>query len=107
MRILMSRWLDKQTKQSEVIMPEGKFCYTIIEGQTDANGNYIPSAVFENELGHYPMMGQGECSVPWTWGPDYKKAMEVATTKNEAMGVSAQEAAIMVVHSTLGAYTGK
>ena len=80
-------------------MPSGKFCYTIIEGQTDDKGNYIPSAVFENEPGHYPMMGQGLCSAPWTWGPDYHKACEVATSKNKSMGISEVEAAEILTSS--------
>jgi len=68
-----------------------RFCYTAITGQFDKNG-YIPSAVFEGEKGHRPMMGQGKFAAPWYWGKTYGECQEIADLMNEDLGLTKAEA---------------
>jgi len=78
-------------------MPK-KYCYTAIEGQCDKNG-YIPSAVFEGEKSHRPMTGQGVGASPWYWGKTLKECQELCDEKNEQLGISKDEALMMVGRS--------
>ena len=64
-----------------------KFCYIIVPDQKDEHG-YIPSAVFEGEPGHRPMMGQGDCAAPWYWGKDIETAQRICDEQNAKMGLS-------------------
>lgn len=76
-----------------------KFCYTILEGQYDENG-YIPSAVFENERGHNPMKGNGDCSAPWRWGKTLKEAQETCLAFNrDQLGIDEKDAILIVLSS--------
>ena len=67
-----------------------RFCYFIPAGQYDKKG-YIPSAVFEGESGHRPMLGNGACSEPWYWGADYKTACQICDGENAKLGLSQKE----------------
>ena len=71
--------------------PYQRFCYTIIEGQVDERGRYIPSTVFEGEKGHHPMTGADAATQPWTWGDTLAEAEKVCASKNESMGLSADD----------------
>ncbi len=45
-------------------MSTKKFCYTIIETQTDERGHFIPSAVIEGESGNAKMgLSKGEAAI--------------------------------------------
>jgi hypothetical protein len=49
---------------------------------------YVPSAVFENEWGYYPLKGSGSFSQPWYWGHDLAAAKQIAGQANAEMGLS-------------------
>jgi len=84
--------------QSLSVSEPGRWCYTIMEGQT-SDGQYVPSVVVENESGHRPLLGRGELSVPWRWGSDFEKAKQIAAEANEAIGVSPEDAIEIVASS--------
>ena len=67
-----------------------KFCYTIIEGQMDG-GQYVPSAIYEGEVGHHPLTGK-EDQVAWHWGDTRKKAQEVCDHQNALIGFTKKQA---------------
>ena len=59
---------------------------------SEKHGGFIPSVVYENKPGHYPMTGNGEFSEPWVWGKDFEKAEKIASEHNARMGISEDEA---------------
>ena len=63
-----------------------------IDSFSEEHGGYIPSAVYEGESGHYPLVGRGEFAMPWVWGDDYEKATKIAIEHNARMGISEEEA---------------
>ena len=88
-------------------MDKPRFCYFIPHVQ-DENvklyGGYVPSAVFEDESGHYPMLGNGPCASPWVWGKTYQEAEEVCKKANERLGLSETEVAVIVASSMRGRF---
>ena len=65
-------------------MTEPRKVYFLMESQRDENGDLIVCIAVENEAGYY--------KTDWRWGKDIDWAEEVARKKNEAMGISAEEA---------------
>ena len=82
----------------------GRFCYFVpLDGYVEDHG-YRVSIVFENEEGHrpsgnWPYSGKVGEVLPWFWGHDYEKACEMASKKNQEIGLSALEATIIVGRS--------
>ena len=68
-----------------------RFCYYINPEVRSEDGQLIPVAVFENESGHRPMAGQGECAQPWKWGKDIATAEMLAAQMNHEMGLEAKD----------------
>lgn len=58
---------------------------------------YIPSLVFANESGHFPMAGD-ETQAPWRWGP-YEQARKIAEQENDRLGISPRRAALIIAAS--------
>jgi hypothetical protein len=81
-----------------VTMTPRRFCYLVLEEQFDDKG-FIPSAVFENESGHRPMVGQGLYASPWHWGKTFEEAKEVCVTANERLGFTREDVAQIVASS--------
>ncbi len=79
-------------------LENGKYCYIILFDQRDENG-FIPSIIQEGILGHRPMTGQGDYSVPWYWGKTFGEAQKVCEEKNQRLGISPQRA-IEIYNST-------
>jgi hypothetical protein len=76
-------------------------CFIVVEGQKNANG-YIPSAVFEDESGHRPMIGSGEHAAPWYWGQDFETAQRICAEENERLGLSEADVK-QIVNSSIAA----
>jgi hypothetical protein len=57
-----------------------RLCYTILETETNKNGEYIPCIVKEGESGYF--------RTDWLWGKDIKIARQCAKEKNEGLGHS-------------------
>lgn len=84
----------------DMMLEAGKFCYYVpADSYNEALGGYVPSLVIENEHGHRPMTGQGECSTPWAWGPTYKDAQAACEAVNERMGITPARAVEIVASS--------
>jgi hypothetical protein len=49
---------------------------------------YVPSAVFENESGHYPLKGSSPTARPWFWGHDLAAARQLAAQANAELGLT-------------------
>jgi len=65
------------------------WCYTIPVGQDPAkHGGYVPSAVFLNEPGHYPMVGKGAGAAPWIWGQTLTEAQTACVAFNAKSGIT-------------------
>ena len=68
-------------------------CYWIRPSQDPTvNGGYVPSIIYENEDGHYPLVGKDESSEPWVWGKTLEEAEAIAKSMNEKRGISEDEA---------------
>jgi hypothetical protein len=78
-----------------------KFCYVVMPTQRDKNG-FIPSMVKEGEMGHYPMMGKGECASPWYWGKTLKEAEEICKEANKKLGLTDKEVEELTLYSMFG-----
>ena len=82
-----------------------RHCYFIpLEGYVEGRG-WRPSIVFEGEPGHYPngtwpYEGKPGQTVPWFWGHDYDKAVQIADDMNERLGVS-KKLALEIVNSSM------
>jgi hypothetical protein len=79
-------------------MPEKRKCFYVPVDQFDANG-YIPSMVTEDEPGHAPMTGNGSHAAPWYWGKTYEEATAVCAKENARLGISPEDAALIVASS--------
>lgn len=82
------------------------FCYWINPSQDpNAHGGYVPSTVFEDRDGHYPMMGNGACAEPWLWGDTLEKAEEVCKRVNaNKLGLTTDEIDRILVSSMFGRF---
>ena len=68
-------------------------CYWISPSQDPAvHGGFVPSIIYENEDGHFPLVGKGEGSAPWIWGKTLDEAEALAKSMNEKRGISEEEA---------------
>ena len=68
-------------------------CYWISPSQDPAvYGGFVPSIIYENEDGHFPLVGKGEGSAPWVWGKTLDEAEAIAKSMNEKRGISEEEA---------------
>ena len=82
--------------------PRGRFCYYVNPIQDPTNhGGFVPSAVYENESGHFPMLGQGEFAQPWVWGETLADAEGVADKTNRDLGLSPKDVAQIISRSML------
>jgi hypothetical protein len=87
------------------LMETRRFCYTIpADGYVEGHG-WRPSVVFEDEPGHFPngtwpYNGKPGETCPWFWGHDYETAKKIAAETNARMGLSAEDA-MLIVLSTL------
>ena len=59
-----------------------RHCFVILETQFDDGRGYVPSLIFENDPGHYPMRGNGDDAEPWYWGKTFSRALEVCERVN-------------------------
>lgn len=64
-----------------------RFCIYLDETMHSPNG-YVPSAVYENESGHRPLLGSGELSQPTYLGHDFEVAKQAVAEWNEKLGLS-------------------
>jgi len=76
-----------------------RYAFTLVEEQRTDSGGYIPCIAIENELGYYPMSGNGECSAPWDWGKDRGLAQSLCDERNEKLGLSRLDAFKIITSS--------
>lgn len=78
-----------------------RHCYFIpTPPAIEVENGFIPSLVFENEPGHYPMRGDPkQMTEPWVWGPTLKDAEETCRVMNERMGITERDAILIVMSS--------
>jgi hypothetical protein len=70
---------------------EGKrYCY-YVPAIPNENGEFTVAIVIEKEAGYY--------LTDWEWGKDRKLAEEVCQQKNERLGISEDEALVIVLSS--------
>jgi hypothetical protein len=81
----------------------GRLCYFINPTQDPKeHGGYVPSAVYENESGHFPMLGQGDYAQPWLWGETLAGAEAIADKINrEDLGLSPRDVDQIISRSML------
>lgn len=73
-------------------IPEKRMAYFIQQTVTDKSGQYIPCIAVEGESGYN--------LTDWTWGKDLDQAEAIADEKNEALGLTKEEA-MKIVLSTM------
>ena len=76
-----------------------RFCYYVDPTQARRPEGFIPSAVFEDDPGHYPMLGNGPGSAPWYWGETIEEAKEACREENDRLGLSEQDVADIIASS--------
>jgi len=83
-------------------LPEGDWCYYICPSQDPNEHNgYVPSIVVRDEAGFRPLNGNGSCATPWVWGLTLKEAEAQARKRNLRIGISPEEANLIVLSSML------
>ena len=65
-----------------------RHCYVILETQYDPGHGYVPSIIFEDHPGHYPMRGHDEFSAPWYWGKTFSEAQATCESVNADNGIT-------------------
>jgi NAD-dependent oxidoreductase involved in siderophore biosynthesis len=65
----------------------------------DGQEGLIPSIVYENISGHFPLSGGKPDDGPWVWGPSYAEAKQQEREANERIGVSPERAMDIVSSS--------
>ena len=73
-------------------------CFYIPPDQRDDNG-WIPSLVTEGQPGHAPLTGNGPLARPWYWGKTLEEAQGIAIIENARMGISREDATVIVLSS--------
>ena len=81
-----------------------RFAYYVPEDSYVEGCGYRVSIVFERESGHFPTgtwpyEGKPGQTMPWFWGHDLAETRAVAEEQNAMRGISAREAAIIVLSS--------
>lgn len=78
-------------------------CFYIPASAYVEGRGFVPSLVTENEPGHCPMTGNGECAEPWYWGDTYERAQEVCDRVNLDRYGLTPKAATRIVASSMAA----
>lgn len=68
-----------------------RVAYFILESQMNGDGEYNVLVAVEGESGYY--------KTDWFWGRDLKVAEQIVRTKNEALGISVEDAYEIVLSS--------
>ncbi|KKL65237.1 hypothetical protein LCGC14_2156990 [marine sediment metagenome] len=85
---------------TDIQLEPGHYCYYVPEQDPTEHGGYVPSLVIEDESGHYPMLGNGECAQPWVWGKTIEEARAVADNRNtQKLGLSPERVAQIIASS--------
>jgi hypothetical protein len=81
----------------ELLNSDRRRCYYLDRTCPDPSNDkcFCVSLVFENEPGHFPFSGQGECASPWYWDEETCDAQNL-----KRFGVS-REAAWEIVASSM------
>lgn len=79
-------------KTAKTTQPEKRTAYNILHTVTNDQDEFVPVICIEGESGYH--------LTDWAWGKDYDVAMEIAKSKNLALGITPREAALIVL-STL------
>jgi len=64
-----------------------RFCYYVSIHEHDEKG-YVPSVVYEDQDGHFPLRGNQPFQQPWYVGTSYSEARAVVAKFNEELGLS-------------------
>lgn len=82
--------------------PRGRLCYYIDPTQDPTtHGGFVPSAVWEKESGHNPLVGSDDFAQPWIWGETLADAEGVADKLNREHGLSPKDVAQIISRSML------
>lgn len=89
---------DPQTPDE--VPPGTPYClYIDVAGYSDELGGFVPSIVYENVSGHFPLSGKPG-GTPWVWGPEYADAQRAADECNRRLGIT-RERALEIVTSSM------
>jgi len=72
-------------------MTKNRTAYFILESQANDKGEFRALIAVENERGYY--------KTDWFWGSDLDQAEEIAREKNLAMGITKDDACLIVLSS--------
>lgn len=78
----MSKKLKKEKGMSN--LGDKKYCYFVLETQVNEKDEYNALIAVEGTSGFY--------KTDWYWGKDFKIAKQIADEKNEALGLTKDEA---------------
>jgi len=78
-------------------------CYWVPYDAFVPERGYVPSVVVEDEAGHSPLVGTGECSESWFWGMTHEQAKKVCDDANRRTFGLDPEEANEIVSSSLAA----
>lgn len=63
------------------------WCFYVDETMFDEGKGFVPSLVFDNEPGHYPLRGSQPDECPYYWGMTIAEARAACSAANEARGI--------------------
>lgn len=75
------------------------WCYYTSGTEFDEGRGYVPSIVFQDEAGHYPLRGSQSDQLPYYWGMTLDEAREACDAANEARGLSAEDVDAIMLSS--------
>lgn len=86
---------------AEALAAGARFCYIADHNCMQDENGIVPSAVFENTPGHYPMLGNGPHAAPWYWGTTVEAASAIARHANAERGLSEDDVKAITLSSVL------
>lgn len=98
-----------QLMQKQTTSKQARLCYYVPADAYIEGRGFRASVVVEGEAGHYPTgvwPNDGTKEMPYFWGHDYNKALEVAARYNQQLGLSEKDVNT-IVSSSIGAQLRK
>jgi len=82
-------------------MSDKRWCFYVNPSQDfKKQGGYVPSIVYENTPGHFPLEGKkGTSELPWFWGSTLKEAQNNCSEANKDLGLNEEDINKIIISS--------
>ena len=89
--------------------PDKLWCYYVSPTQDPSeHGGWVPSVVYEDDDGYYPLTGDlKKLQAPWVWGDTRAQAEKIAEQENRKLGLTPHNVALIISSSMAMARRGR